>query len=446
MSYDDAFEIAYDYTVRFYPRWYTWTQLNIISLNLQRGTLITNRLSGPYGMGPEYKIVVAINDDTVYAQTFLDVSQGPQILTLPSYKYSYSILQLDVYGNVFATNLSSNPPTEETSFALCLAGSGHQHPQGTVRVEIPYPLTILIIRIDKYSSSGENLIDGANQFRANMYLQSVDEFASGATGIEGGQTFIGPLYNYAPSVKAMADSGLTFAPEAFLASLKEAMASPMTQPISGDDQQLIQRFNDFFDAARTTTATDGRLMSAICAGAKAAHVALINRWLSHRNENNWIHFDNVGEWGTSYLDRAALTQYIQYGNNAAAAFYADAFVDGTGLPLDGTDFAYTITFDRETMPRAKRFWSITAYTPETVELVPNPIDKYVVASYTPGLVEDDGTIVVLMQAEQPKIGPVANWLPVPKGPFSILLRIYGPEGRAADGTYVPPKIHRTVPR
>lgn len=377
-----------------------------------------------------------------------DVSAGPQILTLPSYPNSYSILQLDVYGNVFPTHLSQNPPQgERTSWALCLAGSQAAIPPGTVRVEIPFPLTILILRIDKYSSTGEDLIQAANQFRADMYLQTVAEFTSGATGIEGGKCFIGPLYNYAPSVKAMADSGVAFAPEAFLATIQEAMASPMTQPIDGGDRDLIQRFDEFFHAARTALPTDSRLLSALCRGAQAAHGALINRWQSHRNENNWIHFDNVGHWGVNYLDRAALTQYIQYGNDASAAFYADAFVDGSGLPLDGRNFAYTITFTPENMPQAKRFWSITAYTPEEVELIPNAENKYVVASYTPGLVtESDGSIVVLVQADSPKDGKKANWLPIHKAPFSLLLRIYGPEGDAANGTYLPPKIHRTIPR
>lgn len=447
MSFDQAFETAFDYTIRFYPRWYTFTQLNIISQNTKSGGLLTNRLAGPLGMGPEYKIVVAINDDTVYAQTFLDVSAGPQILTLPSYPNSYSILQLDVYGNVFSTNLSSAPPSEATSFALCLAGYSGSVPSNTVRVDIPYPLTVLILRIDKYSSAGVDQIEAANQFRSNMYLQTISAFTGGATGIEGGKCFIGPLFNYAPSVKAMADSGLAFAPEAFLATTQEAMASALTQPIDGSDRDLMQRFDDYFHAAKTAAPTDGKLMSALCQGAQAAHVALVNRWLSHRDANNWIHFDNVGHWGVNYLDRAALTQYIQYGNDASAAFYADAFVDGSGLPLNGNDFGYTITFTPDTLPQAKRFWSITAYTPEEVELVPNALDKYVVASYTAGLeTESDGSIVLLFQADSPKDGKQANWLPVPKGPFSLLLRIYGPEGSAANGSYLPPKIHRVVPR
>jgi hypothetical protein len=56
------------------------------------------------------------------------------------------------------------------------------------------------------------------------------------------------------------------------------------------------------------------------------------------------------------------------------------------LPLDGGSFAYTIQFTKDQLPEYKRFWSMTAYTRQYIELVPNTLDKYVVASYTPGLV------------------------------------------------------------
>jgi hypothetical protein len=155
----------------------------------------------------------------------------------------------------------------------------------------------------------------------------------------------------------------------------------------------------------------------------------------------------VGHWGTNYLDRAALTEYIQVGNDRKAAYYANAFVDASGLPLDGGSFAYTIHFAKDELPQYSRFWSLTAYTPESIELVPNPLNKYVVASYTPGLVTaEDGSVTIYIQAETPEDSRIPNWLPVPKGHFSLLFRVYGPQGSALAGTYVVPKIHRTFPR
>jgi hypothetical protein len=119
-------------------------------------------------------------------------------------------------------------------------------------------------------------------------------------------------------------------------------------------------------------------------------------------------------------------------------------VDGDGIPLNGKEFAYSITFEAGTLPDYSRFWSLTAYTPGDVELVENPLSKYVVASYTPGLVGDPkkGPVTIYIQAESPSADKQPNWLPIPKGPFNMLFRVYGPEGRTKAGDFTPPKIKR----
>lgn len=442
---DDGFRLAYEYTVRFYPRYFTWVQFQINSENSQRqGTTdFANRLTGPLGMGPEYKVVVAINDDTIYAEAFLDVSTEPVILTIPAYGNKYSILQLDVYGNIFSTSLSSNPPTEGGIYAFVPPGYSEPLQTTWTAVELPYTFTTIAIRIDKHSSTGEDLTLAANEFRSNLSLLPNSKYDGSG---EAGKTLVLPLFFFAPSVKLMADQGLATAPEAFLATVQEAMASPMTQPISDDDRVLMQQFDAAFAAARDVVDHDSVPLAEIIRGAQAAWSAIINRWQSHRGPTNWIHFDNIGHWGTNYLDRAALTEYIQVGNDRTAAYYANAFVDGTGLPLDGGSFGYTITFAAGELPEYTRFWSMTAYTPEYVELVPNALDKYVVASYTQGLeTAPDGSVTIHVSADPPKRANLANWLPVPKGQFSLLFRVYGPQGSALDGTYVPPRIHRTFP-
>ncbi|HEX8832457.1 MAG TPA: DUF1214 domain-containing protein [Longimicrobium sp.] len=446
MSNHDGYRIAYDYTVRFYPRFFTWTQFQINSENSRRegaGENIANRLTGPRGMGPEYKVVVAINDDTIYSEAFLDVSSGPVILTIPAYPNKYSILQLDVYGNIFSTVLSSAPPSNGGVYAFVASGYSGTLPENATRVELPYPFTMIAIRVDKYSSTGEDLTDAANEFRSNLRMQSLDKYDPSG---DSGKTLVLPLHFFAPSVKLMADQGIATAPEAFLATVQEAMASPTTQPLTSDDRALMQRFDAAFAQAREMVDHDSGPLTEIIRGAQAAHAAIINRWQSHRGSTNWIHFDNIGHWGTNYLDRAALTEYIQVGNDRTAAYYANAFVDASGLPLDGGSFGYTIEFTKDQLPEYQRFWSLTAYTPEIIELVPNSLDKYVVASYTPGLeTAKNGSVTIHVQADPPKQGSNANWLPVPKGPFSLLFRVYGPQGSALEGTYVPPKIHRTFP-
>ena len=68
----------------------------------------------------------------------------------------------------------------------------------------------------------------------------------------------------------------------------------------------------------------------------------------------------------------------------ARAHYWQAFGDNRGRELNGARHDYKLTFAANQIPDAERFWSLTMYTPNTVELVPNSANKYLVARYTPG--------------------------------------------------------------
>src|SRR5262249_7430947 len=154
---------------------------------------------------------------------------------------------------------------------------------------------------------------------------------------------------------------------------------------------------------------------------------------------NWINFTNIGDWGDQVVERSSITEFIQYGNGYSTAAYYHTFKDAAGRALDGTDpKGYVLTFPADQIPQASRFWSVTAYTPEAIELVPNAADKYKVASSEKLKKNKDGSISIHLARALPAGVDRANWLPIPKGPFNVMLRVYGPEGSVADKTYVPP--------
>lgn len=169
-------------------------------------------------------------------------------------------------------------------------------------------------------------------------------------------------------------------------------------------------------------------------------------YVTHLGTYNWIHFTNIGIWTADEdLDRSAITEYIQYGNGIDTAAYYQTFKDGNGNPLDATATkGYVLTFPAGQLPEATRFWSVTAYLPGSITLVPNDANKYVVGSYTPGLQTNaDGSVSIYMFPDFPGYIPPANWLPVPRGRFNVMLRDYGPLGSVANNTYVPPSIVAT---
>jgi hypothetical protein len=55
-------------------------------------------------------------------------------------------------------------------------------------------------------------------------------------------------------------------------------------------------------------------------------------------------------------------------------------------------------------------------------------------------VRADGSFEVPLQAEKPDGEFAANWLPTPKGPFYMILRLYQPKGEVLEGKYELPQV------
>ncbi len=431
-SQTSAFTTTVAYVVQFYPLWFTYNQ----SLGATR-----NRLVGPDRISPAYQTVVAVNVDTLYASTFLDLTAQPVILTIPATAATYSVLTLDPYGDIFDSGIKEPqvPQTTELIYALIGPGFIGTLPAGVTPIAMPLNFMSLLFRVDKFSSTGENQITQAEMLRASLLMQTLSDYL---TNPSGGTTLIVPeIPSFAVPYKTTADELIARDPITFLKQLQTAVASSNTPPLSPFEQALSNRFNslfgngDFGGRAKKSQFSDG---------AQAAHDLILDRYLTHTDRTNWIHFTNIGDWGDHVIERSSITEFIQYGNGISTAAYYQTFSDDRGRPLDGSNpHGYVLKFPKGELPEAERFWSITAYTPESIELVDNPANKYVVASYTPGLqFNADGSLSVYLARQLPAAVPMANWLPIPPRAFNIMLRVYGPEGKVAEDRYVPPGIQK----
>jgi hypothetical protein len=413
------FNTTVAYVVQFYPLWFTYYQSLLPT---------PNRLAGPNRISPIYHYVVAINVDTLYASSYLDLTAQPVILEIPSTTVRYSILMLDPYGDIFDAGI---PPQTAGTFALTGPGFTGTVPKEVTPIAMPLDFSTLIFRADKFSSTGVDQTKEAQAFRTSLKTQ-------------GTKTQIVPEILLAAPFKTTADNLIAHAPIAFLRQLQRAVESDKTPPPSPYEQALRNRFNSLF-ANRSVNRSE------FSDGAQAAHELILDRYLTHTDwtptPTNWIHFTNIGDWGNQVVERSSITEFIQYANGINSAAYYHVFKDANGKPLDGSNpRGYILTFPKGQLPEANRFWSVTAYTPEAIELVDNPADKYAVASYTPGLQPnpntEDGPVSIYMARQLPAGVPMANWLPIPPGAFNIMLRVYGPEGTVADNTYVPPGIQK----
>ena len=316
--------------------------------------------------------------------------------------------------------------------------------KGTLPADVtPVPLPLnhlaLIFRIDKFTN-GVDLTSKANDFRKTLGTEPLCAYLHQTCPPgtpPGGLAQIVPEAAFAFPFKTTADTLIATDPIFFLRMLQIAVLSKKTPTMSPELQELSDEFNALCAKVNTKRSEFAR-------GTRAAHHAIVHDYLNNTGPTNWITYTNIGVWPPDeYIQRSSKTEFIQYANDHEAAAYYHAFKDGDGAPLDGTDpEGYVLKFSAQEIPAAKRFWSLTAYTPEAIELVPNSADKYLVASYTPGLEtnKDDGSISIYMARQLPPGVNPANWLPIPPGPFNIMLRVYGPEGSVKNNTYVPPGI------
>ena len=138
----------------------------------------------------------------------------------------------------------------------------------------------------------------------------------------------------------------------------------------------------------------------------------------------------------NHLYRMAGAVFGIYGNTAAEALYPGFTNDATGAPLTGAN-NYTFHFAKGQLPPVNAFWSLTMYEMPQSLLVANPINRYLINSpMLPSLVPDaDGGYTVYIQNTSPGPDKEANWLPAPKGPFSLILRLYWPKPDALNGTW-----------
>jgi hypothetical protein len=85
----NPFDTTVAYVAQFYPLWFTYYQTRLAA---------ANHLVGPDRVSPIYHYVVAINVDTLYVSSYLDLTAGPVIVTIPETPIfpaqSYSILML----------------------------------------------------------------------------------------------------------------------------------------------------------------------------------------------------------------------------------------------------------------------------------------------------------------------------------------------------------------
>jgi hypothetical protein len=97
------------------------------------------------------------------------------------------------------------------------------------------------------------------------------------------------------------------------------------------------------------------------------------------------------------------------------------------------------------LPPVTEFWEMPLYEREGY-FYDNPIDRYSLNSYMlkrGKLHTEGGKLVICIQHGEPTDpNQRRNWLPAPKEPFGLILRLYAPHSDVIQGGWVPPAIKK----
>ena len=134
-----------------------------------------------------------------------------------------------------------------------------------------------------------------------------------------------------------------------------------------------------------------------------------------------------------------------YGNSREEAQYPIYFTDEEGMPLNGAEHAYKLDLAPGKLPPVNGFWSVTMYELPSMLLTENALNRYLINSpMLPQLKKDaDGGITLYIQNTSPGKDKASNWLPAPKGPFYMVLRVYWPKEEILNGSWKAPQIVRS---
>lgn len=382
--------------------------------------------------------VVMPNNDTLYANAWLDLSHGPLVIDVPDMGDRYYVLGfLDFFTNPFAH--VGTRTTGQRAGQVLVTGPDWQ---GEVPVSFRAPGRHLRSGTRWVWIIGRVLVDGEADIPNVVELQPgfrIRHLADAQAGRD--------------SLPDRFEAGCDpRAPLSVAHFLQQASAALAENPAGPDDAALLAQFEQVGLGTSSQALTQRALPGVQRAWERAlqtAHGLLDASSQTVRADGaaqgGWSRSMMVlGEsFGHDHLARAFVARQGIGALSPAEAIYPRCETDAQGQALHGAH-RYVLHFPAGTLPPVNAFWSITLYSLADYMLVANPIDRYSIGDRTPGLqYEPDGALRICIQHTPPlDARERANWLPAPADAFFLCLRAYLPREEMRDGRYRLPDPQR----
>jgi len=345
---------------------------------------------------------------------------------------------LDMWTEVFASLGTRTTGTKAGHFLLTPPGWKGPMPKGLPQgtVVLPAP-THYVWVIGRLQTNGEADFPAVHALQKGFSLTAYD--ASGAKRKPA--AFVADKkFNMKrpPNLQVEAMS-----PADFFSTAAELMKLQPPRLIDSPILQRISRLGIVAGKSFNPAAQSKEVIAALNAAPATAKALMI--WKFPRigeQVNQWsMNTECVGTYGTSYVKRAVIAKFGLGSNVPQDSLYPLAFNDADGKPLDGNN-SYVLHFDKANLPPVQAFWSLTLYDAEGFP-VANPLNRYAVSSWMPLVYNADGSLDLYIQPESPGKAKEANWLPAPKAPFGLNMRLYAPSLDAVAGKWQPSAVKKT---
>ncbi|TCT34764.1 hypothetical protein EDC90_10308 [Martelella mediterranea] len=376
--------------------------------------------------------VVRPNADTLYSSLMYDVSKEPLVISVPASGGRYWLLQImDAWTDVYTTPGSRATGNEAQTFAIVPPGWQGTLPEGVKRYDSPTDRGWVLGRVQTNGKA-----DYGNVHAFQKGLKAVPLSASG-------KDYKAPACVADPSIdmRAPIEQVNGMDGKAFFEHFSEAMKQ---NPLHANDYPAEDRMarigivpgKDFDFNAQPA------VVQKAIEDAPSKALPLIEATSEHSgiNINNWrVNLIGIGTYGADYLSRAAVAYYGLGANKPEDAIYPTADHDVNGKPLDSGE-KYVLHFTKDQIPQARAFWSLTMYN-DAQTFADNPIDRYTLGDRNKLTYNDDGSLDIWIQRDNPGADKESNWLPTPKsGGFSMTMRIYWPDPAMMTGGWSIPGI------
>src|SRR5215469_11598367 len=435
VSPDEAHSIGVDAYLYFYsPVTMDITRKQLT--NVERAEGISSPMN-TFANIPAYptadmRVVVRPNFDTLYSSAWLDMTKEPMVISVPDTGGRYYLLpMLDMWTDVFASPGWRTTGTQAGNFLVTLPGWNGTLPAGMTRISAPTPYVWIIGRT---KTDGPADYDAVHKIQAGYKVTPLSEWGKPSEPVTGK---IDPKIDMKTPPKILVDTMKGGEYFVYAAELLKLQPPHLTdQPIIAQMKRIGIEPGKSLDMSKLDPVLRKALEDAPAAGQQ------LMEWkvpTIARVANGWsMNTDTMGVYGNYYLKRAIVAQVGLGANVPEDAIYPLNLADEAGKPLDGAS-KYTIHFDKGATPPVNAFWSLTLYNSDGFQ-VANSLNRFAVSSWMPFKYNPDGSLDLYFQNESPGADKEVNWLPAPKGPFNLTMRLYAPKSDALTGKWKPPLI------